>query len=630
RLRIARWNGILPTEQAVDQSHYQLADGTAVSGRIIRLTPDRQSFVVRHEDEETTIPAASVMTAELAFHFDGAYGPTTLILQDGSRVSGTLDSTRPGQLIVASPQVAEPLTVPHAEVRSVSIVHPDQQEPAPPTAGRTGRLELGDLRLHGALVPHVETAESHCLAFQPVGSRTSSPLSPDASGRIVYREAKRSKSQEEPRTTVSQPQPGRNFADLFLKKSKEPAPAKLPTAHELHLRSGDVIPCTIVAIDEHGLTIESSVATATHVPHDRVKAAKLAPRVSPPKLDDKKKDRLLTLPRLQKASPPTHLVVSKTGDFLRCRLMGLNETQVRVEVHLDEFDIPRERVTQIIWFHPDELTAETSTHTIPALDLSADDSSAPAQATAANTDDSDAGVGIGLVQAIERSGNRITFDPRQLDGTTLSGVSDVLGDCQVDIGQIDELIFGREIARAVASLDYQDWRLHPAVEPLIASEGDESGTADGAASPLVGQPAPEINLELLAGGRFRLSEHRGKIVLLDFWASWCGPCMQTMPLVEEAVAEFDPTQVMLVAVNLEEPAEHVQGVLQRHNMEMTVALDIDGAAARRYQANAIPQLVIVDRTGKVAKLYIGGGPQVVEQIKSTLQELLTLGDVTTP
>ncbi len=98
--------------------------------------------------------------------------------------------------------------------------------------------------------------------------------------------------------------------------------------------------------------------------------------------------------------------------------------------------------------------------------------------------------------------------------------------------------------------------------------------------------------------------------------------MQTMPLVEEAIAEFDPTQVRLVSVNLEESADHVRSVLERHRMNVTVALDIDGVAAQRYQARAIPQLVIVGKDGKVARLYVGGGSQTVEQMKAAISELL--------
>ncbi len=88
------------------------------------------------------------------------------------------------------------------------------------------------------------------------------------------------------------------------------------------------------------------------------------------------------------------------------------------------------------------------------------------------------------------------------------------------------------------------------------------------------------------------------------------------------MGEFDPEKVRLVSVNLEEPADHVRGVLDRHGLNLTVALDIDGVTAQRYQAKAIPQLVIVGPDGKVERLYVGGGSRVVEQMKAAIAELL--------
>ena len=148
------------------------------------------------------------------------------------------------------------------------------------------------------------------------------------------------------------------------------------------------------------------------------------------------------------------------------------------------------------------------------------------------------------------------------------------------------------------------------------------GPTVGSESPLIGQDAPDVILELLDGSEFRLSTCKGQVVVLDFWATWCAPCMQTMPLLEAAIDEFDPQQVRLVSINLEEPADHVRSVLERHDLQMTVALDIDGIAAARYQARAIPQLVIVGQDGKVQRLYVGGGADVVEQMKTAITELL--------
>ena len=116
---------------------------------------------------------------------------------------------------------------------------------------------------------------------------------------------------------------------------------------------------------------------------------------------------------------------------------------------------------------------------------------------------------------------------------------------------------------------------------------------------------------------------RGKVVILDFWATWCGPCLQTMPLVEKVVHEFDDQGVQLIAVNLEEPAKAITAMLERHKLKLTVAMDIDGVAATKYQATAIPQTVIIDREGKVARLFVGGGPKLADQLREALREVLT-------
>lgn len=625
RLRIARWNGVLPFSSEVDQAYCQLADGNAVAGHIIGLSEDRQTFRVRHGNVVRDVPAASLASAEVSFQADDRSGPVAMLLQDGTRLSGEIDFTSADRCVVRSPNVAEPLPVPFDQLRSMMTFQPPDGTSTlaaqPPPGARRGRLEIGSLRLRGWLVPQAETADEHALAWQPEGSTLSSPLRPDASGRIIYVEASRTRPGQtsSPAVTDARAQPGRNFADIFLKKAREtPAAVVRPTAraHLLHLRSGDVVPCSVDAIDETGLTITSDVAAATLVRHEDVKAVELVKGAAMPDIAEAKRSRLLTVPRLQKASPPTHLLCARTGDLLRCRLISLSDSTLRVEVQLGEMEVPLERISQIIWFHPEEWTA--------AADAGSPDAGSSASGAAASPDAaSPPRLGVGLVQGVQQDGHRITCDPASFDGTHILGRSDVLGDCRIPVADMMQLVFGREIAADVSTLAFHEWRLQPAVEPLVAQEGgDEPGSA-GSLSPLVGQAAPEIDLELLGGGRFKLSESRGQLVVLDFWASWCGPCMQTMPLVEAALREFDPAQVRLVAVNLEERPDQVRPVLERHRLEVAVALDVDGVAGRRYQAQAIPQLVIVDREGKVARLYVGGGPQVVEQLKAALIELLS-------
>ena len=239
------------------------------------------------------------------------------------------------------------------------------------------------------------------------------------------------------------------------------------------------------------------------------------------------------------------------------------------------------------------------------------------------------------MQALRSDGIRLTFSPEQFADKALSGKSDVLGNCKTEVEQVDQLLIGSEIEKSAADLAYHRWRLHRAVEPKIAMDVDGSnpdGRAPGIESPLVGKAAPDFNLELLGSGgkKFHLADQKGKVIVLDFWATWCGPCLQSMPLVDKVVHEFEGEGVQLIAVNLEEPAKAITAMLERHKLQLTVAMDIDGVAAAKYQATAIPQTVIIDREGKVARLFVGGGPKLADQLRDALREVLTGGQPAKP
>ncbi len=609
RLRIVRWNGGLPSARAAGESRFELVDGTVVTGTLAGFDSAGRRFVVRTSEGETGVEVKSLVAADLATEHAGDSPPAAVVLHDGSRVSGRIDSIGGDGLVVACPEIAEPLRIPYRELRAWTVLEKTSDDVKEKLPGRKGRIELGEHRLAGRLIPATRTPEECGLAWHPEGSRTGSPLRPGVSGRIVYREiTSAAPAASQPQQTEA-PVVNGLLAGLGFRNPKKPAatlePVKKPA---LHLRSGDNIPCTVVSMDEEGVVVSSAVASPRKVPHAMIKAAELVQGAKPPSVREAKRQRLLTLPRLQKASPPTHLLVSRNGDFLRCRIVAMDEQRVRVEVHLAEMDIPRGRIAQIVWFHPDEL--RTDDKPPAAADEAAAVAEVPGAAPAAS-----------LAQALWRDGKRVTFSPESFDGTELAGASDVLGTVRFKIDDFDQLLLGAQIEAAASKLAWQQWKLRPAVEPLVAQDlGDGPGVA-GPESPLVGKAAPEIELELLDGRTFKLSDEKGKVVVLDFWATWCGPCMKTMPLVEEALKAFDPAKVRLVAVNVEEPAGQVRSTLERQKLDVEVALDVDGIAARRYEATAIPQLVVIDRSGTVARLYVGGGPQMVERLKAALTEL---------
>jgi thiol-disulfide isomerase/thioredoxin len=388
----------------------------------------------------------------------------------------------------------------------------------------------------------------------------------------------------------------------------------------LWLRAGDHFPCNVVSIDEQGVTFKSTFIEKTFVPHDQIKAWERIDRERLKDLEDPKRGRLLTLPRMQRSNPPTHLIQSTDGDFLRAQLTNMDAEHLNVGVRLEPKQLPRDTIARVIWFHKDE-TPELMKD---AAKKAAPDASSGEETTTVEKAPPEVALPEGMrLQAVRTDGVRLTFTPEKVSENSIHGQSDLLGACHVDLKAVDALLFGTGIDAAAGELAYHDWRLHSATDPrFVTEDGKSAPSATGTESALVGKPAPEFELDLLDGAKFRLNEERGKILVLDFWASWCGPCMQAMPQIHAVTEEFKDQGVRLVAVNMQEDQKTAADTLERLGFAADVALDIDGAAAGKYQVTAIPQTVIVDREGKVARLFVGGGPTFGDDLRKALQEVI--------
>lgn len=146
-----------------------------------------------------------------------------------------------------------------------------------------------------------------------------------------------------------------------------------------------------------------------------------------------------------------------------------------------------------------------------------------------------------------------------------------------------------------------------------------SGRAE---DPMVGQPAPQLTLDLLDGGKLDLQSLRGKVVVIDFWASWCGPCRIGLPIVNEVTGRYAERGVVFYTINRREPIPKIQRYLETTKMNFPVALDPQDVAAMAYQVTGIPRTVIIGKDGTVAAVHAGVSPNMKAELEKELEAAL--------
>ena len=138
-----------------------------------------------------------------------------------------------------------------------------------------------------------------------------------------------------------------------------------------------------------------------------------------------------------------------------------------------------------------------------------------------------------------------------------------------------------------------------------------------------GKPAADFRLPGLDGKQVSLGALKGKVVLIDFWASWCGPCKQELPELQKLKQSYAGKGVEFVTVNIDKERANAASMASSLKLTLTVALDPEGKVAEKYEPPTMPTSYIVDKGGVVRYVHAGfrGAPDV-EQFKHELDELL--------
>jgi peroxiredoxin len=145
-----------------------------------------------------------------------------------------------------------------------------------------------------------------------------------------------------------------------------------------------------------------------------------------------------------------------------------------------------------------------------------------------------------------------------------------------------------------------------------------------ASSGMEGQPAPDFALKSSTGENLRLSEYRGDVVMINFWATWCGPCRQEMPLLDALYSRYQRVGFNLLGVNIDDDSRRAMQMIEELGVNFPVLFDARKEVSKLYEVEAMPVTVIVDREGKVRYIHHGYKPgyedKYQDQIRSLLRE----------
>jgi len=138
----------------------------------------------------------------------------------------------------------------------------------------------------------------------------------------------------------------------------------------------------------------------------------------------------------------------------------------------------------------------------------------------------------------------------------------------------------------------------------ISSASTGTGTKRQNEAPIVGATAPDFQLKGMDGANFRLSSVAGQPVLINFWATWCGPCQAEMPLIEKAY-QSHASDLVVLAINDDEPADVVREFIADNRLTFKVLLDPGEKAMLTYRVNGIPTSFFIDREGVIRSIRVG-------------------------
>jgi cytochrome c biogenesis protein CcmG/thiol:disulfide interchange protein DsbE len=135
--------------------------------------------------------------------------------------------------------------------------------------------------------------------------------------------------------------------------------------------------------------------------------------------------------------------------------------------------------------------------------------------------------------------------------------------------------------------------------------------------------APNVTFQTADGSSMRLSEYKGRVVLIDFWASWCAPCKTSFPALDALYRAYEPRGLQVLAVNLDERRRDADAFLSEHPHTMPVLFDLHGEAPKAFGVQGMPTSFVIDRTGAIRFTHMGYSANIAQQYRQEIGLLLS-------
>ena len=134
--------------------------------------------------------------------------------------------------------------------------------------------------------------------------------------------------------------------------------------------------------------------------------------------------------------------------------------------------------------------------------------------------------------------------------------------------------------------------------------------------------APDFTLKSETGKNLKLSELRGKVIMINFWASWCGPCRQEMPVLDQLYKHYRPLDFTVLGVNVEQNPDDAKSLLKDVSVSFPILFDKENKVSKLYNIKGMPSTVLVDRDGNVRYVHIGYQSGTEQEYQQQIRTLI--------